>query len=142
MKLFVAGKSSEETWNDAEKLSWLKESLSSYKYANTVAGLFNGILEVDQLSKFVRQLYYQGILEKRPVTATGVGAILQATLKKKWPLLKDQGSEIVAGLLYALKFVKDPGTKAVIEAGFRAIAEHDTELVAKVLLNQPVPLHS
>jgi hypothetical protein len=139
---FSAGKSTDQAaWNEAARVSWLKESLSSHTYANNVASLFYGILEEDQLNKFVRQLFYQGLLDKRSVTATGVGAILQATLKNKWQSLKDQASEILGGLLYALKYVKEPSTKIVVQGCFRAAADHDTEIVAKVLLNQPVPLH-
>ncbi|OQV23571.1 Maestro heat-like repeat-containing protein family member 1 [Hypsibius exemplaris] len=134
------GKSSDQEWIEAGRQSWMKESLSSHAAATSIAGLFYGILEGDQLVKFVRQLYYQGLLERRAVTAAGVAAILQATLKNKWQPLKEQGPDILGGLLFALKTVRDPATKVGIEGCIKAIAEHDTEMVARVLLNQPVPL--
>ncbi|XP_055357868.1 maestro heat-like repeat-containing protein family member 1 [Paramacrobiotus metropolitanus] len=135
-------KDADEGWTEAAKSSWLKESLTSHAYATKVAGLFFKILEGEQLLKYVRQLYYQGLMEKRVLTAAGIGAILQATLKHKYGPVSGQSVEIVAGLLYALKFLKESTVKVAVEGCIRAIAEHDTNIVAQVLMNQPVPLHA
>lgn len=137
----LVNKHGDQGWTEAASTSWLKESLTSQAYANSVASLFYRFLEGEQLLKFVRHSYYQGLLDKRTVTATGIGLILQATLRNKWGPLKDYAAEIVTALLYAMKYVKDTSTKVVVEGCVRAVAEHDTSMVAQVLLNQPVPLH-